>query len=407
MAFRPLNSAAVMKTMVILCSCVTFSTSVVAEPGTGTTSSNPSAKEGLATLANKIRRDFYLGSFASGLNPSREDNKQAAEIFKHNFNIMTAGIYMSGTQRERGKYTLERLDALIDYANANNIKVYLHPMIGGDLYSPEWINKGTFTKEELETVMRDRITTILTRYKGKVQYVDVVNEALGRSQMTTEGEFDWAGTRGGNMWMKTLGMYQGKKYKFPQYLVDAFRIAREVGDKTLTLVLNEGHANATINNPWGPISLAAIKALKEEGIPVDDAGIQLHCSINDGKLYEWGNVLFDFDGFDAMAEEVMRVRKIDVAYHRIRIFLCAANPTEADFQLQGKYYAEILEHAIKSPAVKSFKTWGFTDKAAWNRGRWNGGVTNGHPLLLDEELKPKPAYIRQVEMLRALAKQQE
>lgn len=207
------------------------------------------------------------------------------------------------------------------------------------------------------------------------------------------------------MWMKTLGMYQGKKCKFPQYLVDAFRIAREVGDTTLRLVLNEGHANATINNPWGPISLAAIKALKEEGIPVDDAGIQLHCNISDGKLYEWGNVLFAFDGFDAMLKKYEEAR-IDVHITECDIFM-PANPTEADFQLQGKYYAEILEHAIKSPAVKSFKTWGFTDKAAWNRGRWNGGVTNGHPLLLDEELKPKPAYIRQVEMLRALAKEQE
>lgn len=292
-----------MKTIAILCSCVMSSTSVSAQPGTGTASSDTPAKEGLATLAHKIRGDFYIGSFASGLNPSREDNKQAAEFFKNNFNIMTAGIYMSGTQRERGKYNLERIDALVDFACANNIRVYFHPMIGGDLYSPEWINKGTFTKEELETIMRDRITTILTRYKGKVQYLDVVNEALGRSDMTAEGEFDWAGRRGGNMWMKTLGMYQGKKHKFPQYLVDAFRIAREVGDTTLRLVLNEGHANAAITNPWGPISLAAIKALKEEGIPVDDAGIQLHCNIKDGKLYEWGNVLFDFDGFDAMLKK--------------------------------------------------------------------------------------------------------
>lgn len=137
--------------------------------------------------------------------------------------------------------------------------------------------------------------------------------------------------------------------------------------------------------------------MKEEGIPVDDAGIQLHCRIRYGKFYEWGNTLFDFDSFDAMLKKYEEAG-INVHITEFDIHL-PVNPTEADFQLQGKCYSEILKHAIQSPAVKTFKTWGFTYSHSWHAG----GI-DGHPLLLDENLKPKPAYIREIEMLKSLKK---
>jgi endo-1,4-beta-xylanase len=191
-------------------------------------------------------------------------------------------------------------------------------------------------------------------------------------------------------------MYQGKKYKFPQYLVDAFKICREIGGKNIRLVLNE-YDNQALISPRGKVFLALIKAMKEEGIPVDDAGIQLHCRIRDGKFYEWNNQTeFNFDSFDAMLKQYEEAG-INVNITEFDIHL-PENPTEADFQLQGKCYGEILKHAIMSPAVKTFKTWGFTDKYSWKA---NG--VNGHPELLDENFKPKPAYIQQVEVLKALA----
>lgn len=383
-----------MNNKLLLLFCLVLSTSIIAQ--TAKTSSNLSpTKESLIKLAKKFRPDFYIGSY-SGLSPSNPDNDQLSAIFKNNFNIMVIGIYMSGTQQMEGKYNFTSVDYQVDFAKANNIKIYFHPMIGGEVYCPEWINKGNFTKEELEKIMRDRITTILTRYKDKVQYVDVVNEAMGRGEMTADGEFDWAGVKGGHVWMQTMGWYQGKKYKFPQYLVDSYKIAREVGGKDLKLVLNE-YNNATTKSPRGKTFLALIKAMKEEGIPVDDAGIQLHCRIRDGKFCEWGKDEFDFDAFEAMLK-LYEEAGIDVHITEFDIHL-PVNPTEADFQLQGKSYAEILKRAIQSPAVKTFKTWGFSDKHSWKAD----GI-DGHPLLLDENYNPKPAYIRQIAMLKSLKK---
>jgi endo-1,4-beta-xylanase len=353
--------------------------------------------EGLATLAMDIRPDFYLGSFASGLNPSDTSFARISEIFKKNFNIATIGVYMTSTQREQGTYNLERIDGLVDFATANNIKIHFHPLIGGQEYSPEWINTGVFTKEELEKIMRERITTILTRYGSKIQYVDVVNEALD-GNMKSETEFSWITSVRGrdHIWMKYMGMYQGKRYSFPQYFVDAFRIAREVGDKNLKLIVNE-NCNASASSPDGIATIKLVKAMREEGIPVDGAGIQLHGMIRDGVFYEWKDIPFEIGEFDALLK-MYEDAGIDVHITEFDIHL-PPNPTEADFQLQGKYYAEILEHAIKSPVVKTFKTWGFYDKAAWKPD----GI-DGHPLMLDENCNPKPAYNQQVEMLKTFAK---
>ena len=303
---------------------------------------------------------------------------------------------MAVTEPEPGKYNQERLgdiDKMVEFATGNNIKVYFHQLFGGAVYSPDWIDKGTFTADELGKIMNDRITTLLNRYKNRFQYIDVVNEGLSSGKMTPGGEFDWR--KADHVWMRDMGMYQGKKCQFPKYLTEAFRISREVGGKDLKLVLNE-YGNATTKSPMGTTFLALIKAMKEEGIPVDDAGIQLHCTLKDGVLFESGKEPFDFDSFDELLKQYEEAG-IDVHITEFDIYM-SENPTEADFELQGKYYAEVLRHAIMSPAVKSFKTWGFTDRHSWERGSHNG-----HPLLLDEDFQPKPAYLRQVEMLKSLS----
>jgi endo-1,4-beta-xylanase len=361
------------------------------------TEKSAASNEGLAMLAQNVRPDFYLGSFTSGLNPSDSSFERISGIFKTNFNIATIGVYMKRTQREQGKYDFNAIDGLVDFASANNIIVYFHPLIGGQEYSPEWINTGVFTKEELERIMRERITTILTRYGSKIQYVDVVNEALD-GKMKSETEFSWITSvrDKDHIWMKYMGMYEGKRYSFPQYFVDAFRIAREVGDKNLKLIVNENF-NATTTSPDGIATLQLVKAMREEGIPVDGAGIQLHCNISDGVFYEWKDIPFEMESFDSLLK-MYEEAGIDVHITEFDIHL-PQNPSEADFQLQGKYYAEILKHAMQSPAVKTFKTWGFSDKASWKPD----GI-DGHPLMLDENCNPKPAYIQQLEMLKTMAK---
>jgi len=356
--------------------------------------------ESLATLAVQLRSGFLLGSFASGLDFARPDAAPRAEFFRRNFNVLTAGVYMNAIQRRPGEIDFNKLDALIEFANTNKMKVYLHPLIGGEEYTPKWVNEGGFSPDALREIMRHRITTILKRYQGRIHYVDVVNESLTGVGRKTNGEFDWqvkAWKGGDHVWMKTLGMYQGRQHQFPSYLVEAFRIAREAAGPGVKLILNEW-GNETTNSLRGRNFLKLVQALQAEGIPVDGAGLQLHSRLKNGVFCDWLGKPFDFEAFDAMLK-LYEQAGIEVHITEFDIHLPPA-PTAEDFELQGKYYAEVLRHAIQSPAVKSFKTWGFTDASSWK-----ADGQNGHPLLLDEKLQPKPAYLRQVEMLKQRAVQ--
>ena len=105
---------------------------------------------------------------ASGLDPGREGNQQLADFFRRNFNLLTVGVYMQGRQRHRGEFDFKRTDALIDFAEANDLKVHLHPLIGGAGYTSKWVNEDGYSAEGLEQILRERITTILTRYTGRV-----------------------------------------------------------------------------------------------------------------------------------------------------------------------------------------------------------------------------------------------
>ncbi|MEL7121497.1 MAG: endo-1,4-beta-xylanase [Bacteroidota bacterium] len=352
---------------------------------------NPS----LYRLTQNVRPDFLMGSFSNGLNFKRKEKEQYSDFFTHNFNILTVGIYMGRTQSKSNKIEFGKMDSLIDYATTNNMKVYLHPLIGGWNYTAKWVNNGNYTAEELHEIMRERITGILTRYKGKIDYVDVVNESLTGNGIKEDGSIHWQyknhkGEK--HVWMQTMGMYKGKKHDFPQYLVDAFRISREVADPNVKLILNEWGAETT-KSFRGEVFFQIVKNLREEGIPVDGAGMQLHCKLRDGTFYDWtGKTVFDFDAFDEMLSKYEK-EGIEVHITEFDIHL-KDKPTQEDFELQGKYYAKVLRHVLKSPNVKSFKTWGFTDAHSWKA---NG--ENGYPLMLDENLTPKPAYQEMVDML--------
>jgi endo-1,4-beta-xylanase len=352
----------------------------------------------LAALATQVRPDFRLGSFASGLDFARSNNAPRAEFFARNFNVMTVGVYMQSTQRKPDAFDLAKPDALIEFATANGMEVHLHPLIGGWQYTPSWVNEANRPADELLQLLRDRITMILTRYRGRVHSVDVVNEALSGTGRKPDGSFDWqdkAWKGGDHVWFKTLGMWRGKRHEFPLYLLEAFRTAREVAGPDVTLILNEW-GNETAKAVRADAFLDLMLALREEGVPVDGAGLQLHCRVKDGVFCDWLRKPFDYDAFDALLKRYEQAG-IDVHISEFDVHL-PPEPTAEDFEIQGRAYAEVLRHALKSPAVKSFKTWGFTDAHSWH----SDGI-DGHPLMLDEQFEPKPAHLRQVEMLKGLA----
>ena len=164
--------------------------------------------EGLAKLISKIRSDFWIGSNSGGIESA--DGEYLKKLFIHEFNILTIGVYMHGTQPKDQAFRFDRVDGLVKWAMDNKIKVYFHPLVGGNEYNAAWLNNGNFTPEELGQIMKERITTLLKRYGDKVTYVDVVNEPI--RGLDSDGNIRW---NTDNEWMK-MGWYEGKKHRLPK-----------------------------------------------------------------------------------------------------------------------------------------------------------------------------------------------
>lgn len=345
--------------------------------------------EGLVKLVEAVRPDFLFGAFADGININSPDKTRLRDLFRKEFGIITIGVYMKALQPQPGTYNFDNVDDLVRFAQWNNIVIYMHPLIGGSQYTADWVNNGNFTAGELKQIMRERIDTILSRYADKTKYVDVVNEAIIGSD--NSGNTIW--TTNNHVWLK-MGWHDDETGKWPVYLEEAFRIARETGGSFVKLIYND-NSNAMMESPRALATLKLYKDFKSAGIPIDGIGMQFHCAVVNGQLREGssGNgVPVDFDSF---ARNMRRFAEAGVELHITEFDVhLPEKPSAADYSLQAKAYREVLKRCLEEPACKSFKSWGFTDKYAWRPL-----VYNSHQLMFDEFFNRKKAYDEMRKML--------
>ena len=266
--------------------------------------------------------------------------------------------------------------------------VYFHTLIGGNQYTADWVNNGNFTTEELRKIMKERITTILTRYGDDVDYVDVVNEAITNS--FPNGSTNWSNRK--HQWMK-LGWHNNDTTKWPLYIEEAFRIARKAGGPNLKLIYNDNRTGM-FESAKTEGTFKLFKDFRNAGIPIDGIGMQFHCEVENGRLKERGgaSVIIDFDSFKRnmrrFGEEGIELHITEFDVH------LPENPTEADYDLQAECYREVLRCCLEEPACKSFKSWGFTDKYGWRPLKFDP-----HALMFDKNYQPKKAYLEMRRMM--------
>ena len=118
-------------------------------------------------------------------------------------------------------YDFADADALVAFAQTHGIKLRGHNFVWHEAL-PTWF-AATVTKANARKFLIDHITTVATRYKGKIHSWDVVNEAI----WIKDGRPD--GLRSSSPWFQMLG---------PDYLDLAFKTARRADPKAL-LTYNE------------------------------------------------------------------------------------------------------------------------------------------------------------------------
>ena len=250
---------------------------------------------------------------------------------------------------DRGEFDYGPADDIVEQAREARQKVRGHTLVW-HAQLPDWVRE--LGRRELRQAMREHIHAVMRRYRDDVGVWDVVNEPIA----------DDGGLRR-SVFMRRLG--EG-------FIEDAFRTAR-AADRDAKLYLNEIGAegiNAKSNRLY-----EIVRDLKARGVPIDGVGFQAHANL-DGLP---GDFVANMQRFRALGLDVA-ITEADVG---IRI---PADGGELD--AQARIYEQIVR-SCRAVDCRSLTLWGFTDGRSWISETQQG---MGAATLLDEALKPKPAF---------------
>ena len=362
-------------------------------------------EKGFIDYLRIIRPDFEMGVFHSDIT-----NPDTIKVLRKNFNAVTVGIYMQSTQRIEGEFSLDRASMLIEFYRLCNLTVKLHPLLGPAEYIPPWAMKEPYAgnPDKIRELMETRIKTIMGKYRGKIQYIDVFNEVISGSQ----SYYQLSNSRGPNIWIDlgmidnpvpesqivSLGDRRITPPALPVVIKDGFELTRKYGGDDLVLIYNEA-PSGQVESVVGERTYELIKLMLKHNVPVNAVGMQMHMEIDKGEIYEGFNQL-PYNG-DRFSKNMQRYAdlglKIFVSEFDINL---PKEPSPKDFRLQAEVYKDVLRRCLEQPACVSFITWGLDDSRAWVPN-WRG--FNGQPLWFDANLKPKLAYTEVLAMLKEMA----
>lgn len=259
-------------------------------------------------------------------------------------------------------FDFKDMDEVFDFADQNNMPVRVQHMLwGDDKWLPDWLTQGNYNKSELLEIIHNHITTVGSRYKGRVREYTVVNEAFSR-ELETGGNKDW--------WGEHVGR---------EYIDNAFIWARQA-DPNAVLILNDfgNETEGEISN----LMYEYIKDAKNRGIPIDALGMQMHVSSENAPSTE--KVVSNMRRFAELGIRVY-VTEFDVNMHDAK-----GSDDEKD-QRQAQIYSDMLKACLTvGPNVcPNFGFLGLIDRQSWYNGI---GLDDADPLLFKSDYTPKPAF---------------
>ncbi|MBI5928767.1 MAG: endo-1,4-beta-xylanase [Chloroflexi bacterium] len=307
------------------------------------------------------QNNIYIGAAAW---TQHLDVPEHSEILGREFNMLTpeheAKFCMISSAR--GEYDFGRVDELVEFAEAHDMAIHGHTLIWHSC-SPDWVENGNFTRDEAIEVLKEHITTVVSRYKGRIKYWDVVNEV-----------FDGAELRD-TVWLRTIG---------PEYIEMAYQFAHEA-DPDALLLYNDYGAEG-INDKSDAI-YAMAQDFVNRGIPLNGIGLQSH---------------FDLGGinFASIAENVARIGELGLEVQFTEVDIKYLGDTDEDIlRRQARDYYHLMEVCLDADNCTAFIVWGVSDQFTWLRSPDYFNNPTVQPLLFSDDYQAKPAYFALMDIL--------
>ncbi len=335
------------------------------------------------SLKNALDGKFYIGT-ALNLNQIQGRDTASLKIVKDQFAAIVAENCMKSMymQPKEGEFFFDDADKFVELGEQNQLFVTGHCLIWHS-QAPSWFftdDKGKdVSPEVLKERMKDHITKIVNRYKGRIKGWDVVNEAI-----LDNGEF--------------------RKSKFYEILGEefiplAFQYAHEA-DPDAELYYND--YNEWLNEKRDAI-VDLVKTLKEKGIRIDGVGMQGHVGLDSPTLADYKAAI---DAYTALGVKVM-ITEFELSALPSPRFNVGANISDTEaYRKEMNPCVEALPDSVSdvwskrmleyftlfldnSDKVSRVTMWGVTDGDSWKNNFPMRGRTD-YPLLFDRNYKAKP-----------------
>lgn len=283
--------------------------------------------------------------------PNPEDWQKFEAHFLSLFNYLTTEnmIKWNFLERKEGNPDYTMTDNMAAWALRNNIKVKGHCLTWGIHESylgfPAWLKEKS--REEVSANLERHIRDTVTRYRGRIDIWDVVNEPL---------HCHW--------FRDNMG---------PDYAAKSFIWARQANPKA-TLLINEYNLQF---HDKARLLVEYVEELQSAGATVDGIGEQVH---DFPHIASPEAILAMFDTLGSKGAEV----------HLTELTMPSdGTPVKSTFvegnwtpELQGKYYRYLFTLGFSHPDVRAITLWALWDGASWLN---QGGI-------ITRDWLPKPAY---------------
>lgn len=338
-----------------------------------------------------VFKDYFLIGTAINNDQVFGKHPEAIQLVKKQFNTITNenSLKWENVHPEPGVYNFEPVDSLVAFGERNNMFIVGHVLIWHQ-QTPDWVfedeNGNIASSDLLLERMKDHISTVVGRYKGRIDAWDVINEAILED-----------GTLRESKWYQIIG---------DDYIQKAFEFAYEA-DPDAELYYNDF-------NMWyegkvkGVVELAT--KLKENNAKIDGIGLQGHWGLDYPQLNELEDA---FKAYSTLGLKLM-ITEFDMdILPPPRDYIGAEITTRFELSKEVNPYPDFLPDSMQIVQAERYAAffslfdkykdhisrvtfWGVNDTHSW-RNHWPVRGRSAYPLLFDKNYEPKPAFYSVIE----------
>lgn len=333
------------------------------------------------TLKETFAGHFHIGAALNEAQILGTDAAGQETLIRHFSSIVAENCMKSEEiHPEEDVYDFELADKFVELGETNGMFIIGHCLVWHSQLA-KWFpydDKGNYvTPEVLKERLKDHITTIVTRYKGRVHGWDVVNEAIVEDGSYRKSPF-----------YDILG---------EEFIPLAFQYAHEA-DPDAELYLNDYGMNVPGRRDT---YVRIIKDLQARGLRIDGIGMQGHMGMDYPDMEEFEESLMAYagTGVNVMITEwdmsALPTVNMGANVTDFEEYKAALNPyrdglPEEVSKVWNERMKAFMDLFIRhSDVITRVTAWGISDGDSWKNG-WPIPGRTDYPLLFDRNHEQKP-----------------